>query len=416
MSKARFAVIVIAVAVLAVPTMVSAQAAGRLSAKVIDHEGNPIPGVQVTVTSSDLVDYEERTKTNKKGKFLMSHTDTTLRYTYRLEKEGFQPVVETVRVNAGGVTEVIFRMLPEGARSPDQPLPPEGQAALVYNEGVEAQLAGDLETAAKRFRRAIELDPTSAIPHTGLAGVLFIQGEWMEAVAEAEKALELDPADQRAMQIRYEAYMQAGETALAAEAAEALSATDASSEVAGRAYNHAVDAYQQGDRATARRMLEEAVMVSPGLVRPHVFLAAICREEGDLERAEQEVVAALEIEPENPLALRLGFEVAALRGDLKTELAMAARLADADPEYAGDNFLPRAVELYDANQFAAAAAIAAQVVKVRPEDAKARFILGMASFNTGDSETAQVHLQKFVELAPDDPDATIARELLSYSD
>jgi tetratricopeptide (TPR) repeat protein len=415
MRKARIAVLVITLLLMAVPGMVSAQAAGRLSARVIDHEGNPIPGVEVTVTTPDLEEYEERATTNKKGKFLMSHTDTTLSYTYRLEKEGFQAVVERVRVNTGAVTQVTFRMLPEGSRSPDQPLPPEGQAALAYNAGVEAQLAGDLETAVQRFRRSIELDPTAAIPHTGLAGVYFIQEKWMEAAAEAEKALELDPADQRALQIRYEAYMGAGETALAAEAAEALSTTDASSEVAGRAYNDAVDAYQQGDRATARRMLEEAVMVNPGLVRPHVFLAAICREEGDLDRAEQEVMATLEIEPNNALALRLGYEIAALQGDLETEVAMAGRLADADPEYAGDHFLPRAVELYDANQFAGAAAIAAQVVKVRPEDAKAHFILGMASFNTGDSETAREHLERFIELAPDDPDAAIARELLSYS-
>jgi tetratricopeptide (TPR) repeat protein len=415
MKSTRLFVLALILAVLSVPVLVSAQAAGRLSARVVDHEDNPIPGVQVTITSPDLESYVETTKTNKKGRFLMSHADATLAYTYKLEKEGFQAVTERVRVSSGGINQVVFRMLPEGTRSPDQPLPPEGQAAYAYNAGVEAQLAGDLETAVQRYLKAIELDPTSAIPHTGLAGVYFIQEQWSEAAAEAEKAIELDPADQRAMQIRYEAYMQAGETAKAADAATALTESGANAEVAGRAYNNAVDAYQNGDRATARRMLEEAVMVSPGLVRPHVFLAAICREEGDFAAAEKEVAAALEIEPENSLALRLGFEVAGLRGDLETETAMAARLADADPIYAGEQFLPRAVELYDANQFAAAASLGAQVVKVRPDNAKAHFIVGMAAFNTGDSETAKQNLARFVEMAPDDPDAAIARELLSYS-
>jgi len=415
MKVARSSVVVITLAVLAVPIMVSAQAAGRLSAKVIDHEDNPIPGVQVTVTTPDLTDFEESTKTNKKGKFLMSHADTTLSYTYKLEKEGFQAVVQTVRVNAGGVTQVIIRMLPEGLVSPDQPPPPSHQAALAYNAGVEAQVAGDFEKAVQRYQHAMELDPSLALPHTGLAGLYFIQERWQEAAAEAEKALELDPADQRALQLRYEAYMQAGETTLAAEAARALTDTGADAEVAGRAYNEAVDAYQTGDRATARRMLEEAVMVDPNLVRPHVFLAAICREEGDFDAAEKNVAAVLELEPSNPLALRLGFELAAIRSDLETELAMASKLADADPKYAGEQFLPRAVELYDANQFAGAASLAELVLQANPDDAKAHFICGMASFNSGDPENARDHLARFVELAPDDPDAAIARELLSYS-
>lgn len=415
MKKAHRPVLVVILALLANPAILFAQAAGRLSAKVIDHEGNSIPGVQVTINSPDLVEYEERTMTNKKGKFLMSHTDTTLAYTYRFEKEGFETLVENVNVNAGSVTQLTFRMLPASSQKPDQTPPPESQAAIVYNAGVEAQLAGDLETAAERYLRAIELDPNLAIAHTGLAGVYFLQERWLEAAADAETALGLDPADERAMQIRYESYMRSGQAAKAAEAARALTTTDASTEVAGRAYNDAVDAYQKGDISTARRMLEEAVMVSPGLVRAHVFLAAICREEGDLEAAQQEVESALAVEPANPLALRLGFEMAAIQGELETEMAMASRLADADPEYAGAQFLPRAVELYDGSRFAEAATLAAQVVKVKPEGAKAHFILGMASFNTGDSETARQHLARFVELAPDDPDAAIARELLSYS-
>ncbi len=414
MKNSRVALL-IALAVAAFPLTAGAQAAGRISVKVVDSEGSPLSDVRVTVTSPDLEAYLETASTNKKGKVLMSHSDSTLSYAYKFEKEGFQPVVEILRATIRGVTERTVVMMPAGTARADQPVTPEHQAVLAYNAGAEAQLAGDLETADQRFRRAAEIDPTLAIAHTGLAGVFFLQERWPEAVAEAERALELDPGDERALQLRYEAYLKAGETAKAAEAAEALAGSGASTEVAGRAYNEAVDAYRTGDRAKARRMLEEAVVVNPGLVQPRVFLAAICREEGDLDRAEIEVAAVLEREPANPLALRLGYEIAAVRGDWETEKAMAQKLVEADPVYAGSQFLSRSIELYDGNHFDEAATLAELVLQVRPEDAKAHFICGMASFNSGDAENARDHLERFVELAPDDPDAAIANELLSYS-
>ena len=413
MKKSRISVLIL-LASFAFPLVAGAQAAGRVSGKVVDIEGNPIQGVSLTITTADLENYLEQATTNKKGKFIVAHGNATLTYTYKLEKEGYQTIVERVQPAFGSVTMVTVVMPPAGTVASDQPAPPSHQAVLAYNAGAEAQIAGDLETAAERYRRAVELDPNLAIAHTGQAGIFFIQEQWLEAVAEAEKALELDPGDQRALQLRYEAYMKAGETAKAAEAAQALAGSVASADVAGRAYNDAVDAYKTGDIAKARRMLEEAVVVSPDLVKVRVFLAAICGEQGDLDRASAEVDAALELEPANPLALRLGFEIAAVRDDWETEIAMAEKLIEADPDYAGNEFLTRSIELYDGNRFAEASALAELVLAARPDDAKAHFICGMVAFNTGDADTARDHLTRCVELAPDDPDAAIARELLSY--
>lgn len=406
----------VVLAAAALPILAHAQAAGRISGKVVDNEGKPIEGVSVTVTSPDLEGYLEQETTNKKGKFLVAHSDASLVYTYKLEKNGYQTVIERVQPSFGSVTMVTVVMPPAGTVASDQPVPPSHEAVLAYNAGAEAQIAGDLETAAEKYRRAAELDPNLAIAHTGQAGILFIQERWLEAVAEAEKALALDPNDQRALQLRYEAYMKAGETAKAAEAAQALAGSVASADVAGRAYNDAVDAYQAGDRAKARRMLEEAVVVSPDLVKARVFLAAICGEEGDFDCATAEVARALEVEPANPLALRLGFEIAAANDDWETQIAMAEKLVETDPDYVANTFLAESIELYDSNRFAEAAALARLVLEATPDNAKAHFICGMAAFNSGEAETARDHLTRCVELAPDDPDAAIARELLSYGE
>lgn len=392
-----------------------AQAAGRVAAKVVDVEGNPIEGVEVTITTVNFESYRDTATSNKKGRFTVSHTDATFTYTYKFEKDGYEALVEKVRVSVGPSTQRTFVMRPAGssggAVNPAAML--QGQAANVFNSGVEAQNAGDLETAAERYAKAAELDPTLAAPHAGLAGVYYLQGQYSEAAAAAEKALALDPSDARAMQIRYDAYRKDGDPR-AEEAAAALKTAGVDSEAAGRVYNEAIDVYRAGDRAKARALLEEAVTVDPTLVQPHIFLGAICREDGDIECARREVEAVLALEPDNALAVRLAYDMAVARGDDEVEMALAAKLAEVDPDYAVEELFKRGVEHYDASLYEEAVGLMNLVLQVRPDEPKAIFILGMAAFNQGDTETARANLERFIELVPDDPDAAIARELLSY--
>jgi tetratricopeptide (TPR) repeat protein len=412
--------VAVVLCVFAAVTMVAAdagaQAAGRVAGKVVDVEGKPIEGVRVTITTADLDNYEETATSSKKGRFMVGHTDTTLTYTYKFEKEGYEALVEKVKVNAGQTTQMTFVMLPAGSvggsQNPTATL--RGQAADVFNSGVEAQNAGDLATAAERYARAAELDATLAAPHTGLAAVFYLQEQYLESAAEAEKALALDPADARALQIRYDAYRRAGDPRAAAAAA-ALKATGGDTEAAGRVYNEAIDVYQAGDRVKARSLLEEAVVVDPLLVQPHVFLAAVCGEDGDLDCAQRELDTVFVLEPDNALATRLAFEMAVTRGDVDEELRLAAKLVEVDPEYAVEHLFARGVEHYDASQYTEAIALMNLVLQVRPDEPKAVFILGMASFNMGDTAAARVNLERFIELAPDDPDAAIATEILSYA-
>ena len=54
------------------------------------------------------------------------------------------------------------------------------------------------------------------------------------------------------------------------------------------------------------------------------------------------------------------------------------------------------------------------VLKADPDHARANFLLGMAFFNSGRADEGRGYLETFVRLTPDDPDAEIARGLLSY--
>ncbi len=68
--------------------------------------------------------------------------------------------------------------------------------------------------------------------------------------------------------------------------------------------NAGIDAMQAGQRERARGEFAKAVRENPDAAAPHVFLARLSREEGDLGTARAQLDTALRLEPKNAVALR----------------------------------------------------------------------------------------------------------------
>jgi tetratricopeptide (TPR) repeat protein len=397
----------------------AAQAGGRISGKVEDQSGNPIEGVQVTAICPDQESFKLEKTTNKKGKFVLAFADSTASYVIELKKEGYETIVAPINPVPGQTRMVEYTLLPaagdEQAAAEKAALTGAGRAILVYNEGVEAQRAGDLELAAKKYNEAAGINPELAAAHTALAAVAHMRGDYAGAAEEAEKALAIEPTDVRAMQIRYDAYRLAGNDAKAKEAEKALRELGGLSDTAARIFNEGADAYNSGDMATAISKFQQAADLDPTLVQARLVLAKLFFSEGNLSEALARAEEAVALEPDNPEALRIAYDSARRLG--KTESAARALdgLAASDPEWAATGLYQLAVELYNDGQTNEAAQALERVLQVQPDNARAHYLLGVALFNTGQTEPASEHLQRFIELAPDDPDAAIARDLLSYS-
>lgn len=95
-------------------------------------------------------------------------------------------------------------------------------------------------------------------------------------------------------------------------------------------------ALRQGRREAARGEFERVARVDPTLAAPHVYLARLAREDGDLAAANRELQTAIRLEPRNAIALR--------------EMGLYA-LQVRDPELAR-RFLVRAVEAAPADSAA----------------------------------------------------------------
>jgi tetratricopeptide (TPR) repeat protein len=65
-----------------------------------------------------------------------------------------------------------------------------------------------------------------------------------------------------------------------------------------------IDAMQRGRREEARGDFAKAVNSDPNAATPHVFLARLAREDGDLATARAQLDTALRLEPTNAKALR----------------------------------------------------------------------------------------------------------------
>jgi tetratricopeptide (TPR) repeat protein len=201
-------ILMVAALALAAPEAAAQAQMGRVSVKIVDPDGQPLADVTITVTSPALENFELVKTTSKKGKAVLAISDTTQPYQVRLEKAGFQPQMGPLEVSAGGTLEVEWMMKPGGSAADDAGAAAGagGRAVRTYNEGVEAQNLGDLDTAVAKYREAAAIDPQLGTAHTALAVVALVREDYAGAAAEAEAALAIDPADVRAMQLRFEAY------------------------------------------------------------------------------------------------------------------------------------------------------------------------------------------------------------------
>lgn len=389
---------------------------GRITGLIRDSAGIPIEGVTITVTTEAREEFKMTKTTNKKGKFIIAHIDTVLTYTYTFEKQGYQTFTRQVRpIDVTDQMEFVMKTLEEAGVVPAPTVSGRTRAITAFNEGVMARQGGDLDGAEELFREAVKIDPDLVEGYTALSSVAHERGDFATVVVEAERALELDPNNALALQLRYDAYRQMGNDAKAAEAAEAMRAAGAGSTAAVVVFNEAVRAYREGNVAEAIGKFEEAVAIDPELVNGYIVLGSIALSQGNAARAAEMAETALEKDPGNADALKVKYDAARALGDAELAQMALAQLVEADPSWASTGLYDHGVDLYNDGEMVGAIAAFRQVLQVQPDHAQCHYLLGMALFNTGDTAAAKEHLNRFLELAPEDPDASIAREILSYT-
>ena len=414
-SNSRLRRLGLSLLVLAVSTTgLWAASQGRLSGSVKDQEGNPIKDATVTVTGVDR-NTEDTYTTNKKGKFSAIVVDAGLSYKLTIEAEGFVTLEQPLSLGIGTNREEYVLVKGGGGSGAggvsaggDGPTP---EVAEIYNAGVSAFGAGDFSTARMKFEEALVLDASLTSGHIPLAAIYIEAGEYDKAAASADIGLTLNPTEKGLLNIAYESHKELGNTERSAELLELIKAQGGGADAAIAIFNEGAEAAQAGDLNTAIARFEEALVLNPELINAHAGLARIYLAQRRFAEAAASSEIWLSKQPGVIHALQVRYDAYRLLGDEENTQKAFDDFAAASPLMLAKSLHDTANNYFNANQISEAKALAEKILELQPEHARGNYILGLCLANQGDSAGAKKHLEKFVSLAPNDPDARVAAEM-----
>ncbi len=381
-----------------------AEEVGVISGVVMNQTDEILAGVAVSVGLA-AAGFSAEAVTDKNGEFRIE-VPAEGEYQLKLVKEGYATFENLVFMALGEEQAVQIKLLDAAAGR-------RSEAVKAYNAGAEAYQAKDLAAAREHFLAATVADPSLAEPYLILSDIYIVEKSYAEAVVAAEKFLELKPGDQKGQMLAYEAYSKLGNQAKVDELIAVLGKTDVAPKLAIEVYNAGAVADQQGDTETAIAKFSGALDLNPEMVEAHEGLATVYYRVGRLDDALASIEKLLAAKPDHERGHRLQFLIQDGRGDRSASDAAMAAYVGVDPKGASDLLYKRADLDFRGGEVDRARGAFHKVLELNPEMARAHYALGKIYAST-DTSKAKEHLQKFIAMAPDDPEVASAKSMLSY--
>jgi tetratricopeptide (TPR) repeat protein len=254
---------------------------------VRDEAGQPLADVTFRITDVQR-GRETIVKSDKSGKFYRRGLQA-VEYDISVEKEGYQPIKDRVKLTAGMDRRFDFKLVkaaPAGAGE--------------FADGVKAYNAGNFQAAAQAFEAAVQKAPEVPALRVNLALAYFRTSRTADAVAQLEKAASLAPNDPHVQFQLGSAYVEMKDLAKASAALESGLA-----------------------RASDKS--------DPLVFDAHLTLGAVYFASGNADKALQQYEQALALKADAPAALLGLGKVQFSKGNVKEAQASFERVIAAHP-------------------------------------------------------------------------------------
>lgn len=427
MSRTRYLLMPVIFALL-VASAAEAGKEGKVQGTVKDAAGNPLAGVRVQISAQD-VEYNRSDETNKKGKFTITLLDATHSYRLRLEKEGYQTLDQPIDPPLGGVlrTEWVLGVYDAAAAAEQlEEAEEKNRATKLYNEGARAYNAKDYELALDRFEAAVEEDDKLPAALAALARLHLEAKRFDKAAQSARRVTELQPDEPFGHSVLCSAYLgleddEGAEAAMlelerigdkaVGDQALAVRAAAVKASAAKCAYNRGAWAVKLQKIDAGISLFERAAELDPKLLAAHLTLARIHLQTKKHEQAVAQAEMVVAAEADNAEALNVLYRAHKALGHTEQSDAAFSKLNAAAPSYLVAEFEKKGTDFFNNGQTAEAIASFEGVLKAEPENAQALYMLGLC-YASSDEGKAKEFLGKFLELAPDHPEAASARAMI----
>ena len=177
------------------------------------------------------------------------------------------------------------------------------------------------------------------------------------------------------------------------------------------AFNSAVELYKADDLPGAQAKAEEAITLGPEKSNAYDLAAKIAHKAKNWDKAIEYGEKSLVLEADNTSLIPVLMDAYRAKGDKAKTAEYEKKFAAANPDNP-DILYNQAVELYNKNDFKGAEPILRKVVELKPDYAKAQFLLGMTCVNTNKIPEMKKHLTEYLKLEPKGVDAGTAKEML----
>jgi len=289
----------IALAMLFVPSLLLAQAQGRVKGTVTDADGKPVADATVIITCPEITSYRKEMKTDENGVFATLIVDATKQYVFHIEKDGYQAVEQLRKPLIGGQTlEIDFTLMSmEQAREQAEQEALEQPGYKELGEGRDLLEAGKKEEARAKFQEAVRVKPDLHLGWQQLAVLDYDDGKFQESLTESERclqasanfapclALAANSAQELGDKAKYEQYIAAYKLANPTDPA--------------MLYNDVVPLLNAGKLDEAQPLLEEILEIDPDFADALYQLAIIHINKGEYKESKTLLDHFLKVAPQD---------------------------------------------------------------------------------------------------------------------